>query len=189
MSHGAVYGRREVLFLLSLRESEARDMSENVRSCAATWGHQQHAALTAADLQPAPLIVRWHDVQLARDRVRETLSAAHDQIVEQRVNGDTAAQLGEELGISEVTVERKLRSTLDAILDQLGGELVVTEAPGRPAACLACGDRPRTRIVSYGVKQRGKPRPRHERQSSLCEPCLVHCARPDRTPNSQRPRP
>jgi hypothetical protein len=138
MNHGAMYGRREVLFLVSLSEREARDMSEDVRSCAATWGHQQHAAVTAADLQPVPLIVRWHDVQRARDHVREQLSAAHDEIVEQRIKGETTMALGERLGISDVTVRRKLQTTLDAILEELDGELVVTEAPSRPSACLAC---------------------------------------------------
>jgi hypothetical protein len=173
MSHGAVYGRREVLFLLSLSEREARDLSENVQCCAATWGHQQHAALSPADLQPVPLIVRWHDVQLARDRVCASLSAEHDRVVQRRVNGETGMALGERLGISDVTVRDKLQTTLDAILDELGGELVVTEAPSRRSACLSCGDRPRTRIVSYGAKQRGKPRRRYERLSSLCEACLA----------------
>jgi hypothetical protein len=176
MSAGPVYQRREVVFLLSLKESDARDLSDDVRSCAAGWGHKQHS-LSPADTQPTPLIVRWHDVHLARDRVRELLSAEHDRIVERRINGETGMGLAARLGVSEATVQRKLHSMIDAILNELGGEAVITEAASQPAACLKCGQRPRTRVVTYGAKVRGKPRPRTERQSSLCTDCLGAAAK------------
>jgi hypothetical protein len=158
-----------------LNEKQARDMSEDVRSCAAGWGDSLHS-LSPGDTQPLPLILRWHDVHAARDRVRAMLSAEHDRITQRRVGGETGIALAARLGVSEPTVIRKLRSTLDAILDELGGELLEAEAPSRPAACLVCGERPRTRVVTYGPKIRGKPRPRLERPSALCAPCLAAAA-------------
>ena len=112
-------------------------------------------------------------MQAARDRVRALLSAEHDRIVQRRVSGETGMGLAARLGVSEASVQRKLHSTVDAILEQLGGELTVTEAHSRPSACLKCGERPRARVITSGAKVRSKPRARHECQPSLCTACLA----------------
>jgi hypothetical protein len=117
-----------------------------------------------------------HDVRLAREAVRAALSAEHDRAVALRVNGSTEAEIARRLDLSEATARRRVISTLDAILAELGGELVDIEARSQVSACLRCGERPRTRVISLGAKARGKPRPRFERQAALCEPCLEAAA-------------
>jgi hypothetical protein len=65
----------------------------------------------------------------------------------------------------------------------VSSELVDMETRSRPSACLVCGERPRTRVITFGPKLRGKPRVRHERQAALCTECLaVAAARAGRKP-------
>ena len=58
----------------------------------------------------------------------------------QRPNG---AQVAAWTGTSDSTVRRRFISTVDAILDALGGELAETAAAQRVPLCLIRGDRPR----------------------------------------------
>jgi hypothetical protein len=175
MSAGPVYSHSEVVFLLSLpaRLLHTHFIDADVRSCSTNWGQ---FSTSAGEEQPLPLVVRWHDVHLARHRVRAALSAEHDRAVELRVNGATEEEVADRLDVSEATARRRFISTIDAILAELGGELVDTEAPSKPSACLECGQRPRCRVVTYGPKLRGKPRPRSERQAALCTECLAAAA-------------
>jgi hypothetical protein len=194
-----VYHRSEVLFLLSI---SAREIAELVDAdvVSSTGGLSSHSpsSLSPGDHQPLPLPLRWFDVQQARRAVRAALAEQHDQAVQQagetadngnapppapvtaehelvtalRLAGLTEQAIAERLAVSDSTARRRFVSTIDAILDALGGEASGTEATSKPSACLKCAIRPRCRIVTYGVKVRGKPRPRFERPSALCEPCL-----------------
>ena len=73
-------------------------------------------------------------------------------------------------------MRRRFGATLDAILEALGGELAETEAAPRTPLCITCGERPRTRAITYGAKRRGQPRPRHERPLAVCRKCATAAA-------------
>jgi hypothetical protein len=171
---GPAYTRREVVFLLSLSERDAREHYECIASCAAGWGAT--ATSPSAGEDPLPLHLRWIDVQRARAAALAEASAAHAQITALRVNGRTEEQIAAWTGTSDSTVRRRFSSTLDAILDALGGELAETAAAQRVALCLVCGDRPRARAVTHGPKRKGQPRPRYERQLSICRGCATAAA-------------
>jgi hypothetical protein len=203
---GGVYRRSEVLFLLSISAREIAELVDaDVVSSAGGLSSSHSTSLSPGDRQPLPLIVKWWDVQQARRAVRAALSEQHDRAVQHetdngnapaptvtaeqelvtalRLAGHTEQQIAERLGVSDSTARRRFVSTIDAILAALGGEATGTEAQSKPAACLKCASRPRCRIVSYGVKVRGKPRPRFERPSALCVPCLhAAAARAGREP-------
>jgi hypothetical protein len=80
------------------------------------------------------------------------------------------------LEVSEATARRRFVTSMDAILEKFGGELLISEASSAVPACLRCGERPRARIVTFGPKAKGKARSRHERQSALCCVCLEAAA-------------
>jgi hypothetical protein len=168
------YTRREVAFLLSLSERDAREHDECIASCAASWGAT--ATSPSADEHTLPIYLRWLDVRRARAVALAAASAEHAQIAQLRVNGRTEQQIAAWLNMSDSTVRRRFTGTLDGILEALGGELAETEAAPRVPLCLICAARPRARAVTLGPKRRGQPRPRHERQLAICRECATAAA-------------
>jgi hypothetical protein len=151
-----------------------REHDECIASCAASWGAT--ATSPSADEDDLSLGLKWLDVQRAQAAALAEASAAHAQIAALRVNRRTEEQIAAWLNMSDSTVRRRFTSTLDAILDALGGELAETAAAQRVPLCLMCGDRPRARIVTYGPKRRGQPRQRHERPTAICRECATAAA-------------
>jgi hypothetical protein len=167
------YSRREVAWLLSLKEHEARQHDECLPSCAVTWGKTDASTNEGT---PLPTYLRWLDVQRARSAALATMSAEHDLVTQLRVNCHTEQGIATLVGTSDSTVRRRFTSTLDAIMLALGGEIVEDEAQPHIPLCLTCGQRPRARAVTFGAKRRGQPRPRHERQLATCRECATAAA-------------
>lgn len=169
------YSPAEVAYLLSLDHDEALLDSAGFVDSLAHLGDDSHGA-PASDVEHAgvPTIARWADVRRARARVlaRKEADAARrsSQVLVLRVHEATEAEVARLLGVSQPTVNRHLRATLDEILAELGGEMEGADVVSRPSACLKCGSRPRASRTST-LKIEGR-RTSRTRQLGLCEACL-----------------
>jgi len=93
-----------------------------------------------------------------------------------RAHGVTEREAAELTQLDKSTARRHFRASIDAIMDELGGEPDdVGDRTSRAPACMNCAERPRTRLPPVKRKKRGQPPVtiHPERQSSFCRPCLV----------------
>lgn len=164
------YTAAEIGFLLSIDEDEARLIDAGVGS---QLGRLSGNGASSED--PGVFaIARWHDVHRARARVLArkgsdamVLSLGLAQMPQRRIAAVMA--------ISQPTVSRKIKATLDEILDELGGSAIASSATSRLSACFECGVRPRARVEELCRRwSRGRWRNvRTVRKAALCEECLA----------------
>lgn len=152
--HGSPYTPGEVVYLLSLTCAQARDESVRWADSCGSLSAEDLPATTSQEYDPVLLIARWHDVRAARERVVTTKEAA--AVLEQRLAGGTEREVGQALGVSDSTVHRRFRATVEEILAELGAHAGPLETPAysRTALCIACARAPR-------------------RGPSVCEPCAI----------------
>lgn len=153
------YTRGEVHLLLSISAYDAREAD---------------ASAASLGVDDAPLIARWHDVRRVRGQVIDGKAEDARVLALAEVEVDQR-EIAAATGLSQATVSRRIRATVDEILSGLGGELVEEKMTSSVSACLRCGDRPRTRIpaVRRRIRGRGMVEVRPERQAALCAECLA----------------
>jgi hypothetical protein len=175
------YTPGEVAYLLSLSRSQARDESVRWSDSVGSLSHDDLPATTSTEFAPVLLIARWRDVHGARATVvarkraeaARELDAAAREAVEQglaetwaivaaRLAASPERAIAAALGLSDTTVHRRFRASLEEILAELGGSAVPeTPASSRVSACLVCAERPRARSAD------------DDRQLSTCVECYV----------------
>ena len=116
------YGPGEVVWLLSLDHEEALAYDAGAQTSFPDLlsGNFHTGSTGTADEAPLLVVLRWHDVQRAR-RIVEPL--IDEEVLELRLRGLSEHQIGITLERSQQTVSRQFRSSVDAILDVLGGRL------------------------------------------------------------------
>jgi hypothetical protein len=174
-----VYGRKEVIWLLSLSKDDALEYDTSPPSLLGRVSSDEITASGVDDDSDLFVVVRWRDVQLARKAVRAT--PEQQQILNRRVAGETEAEIATKVGTSDTTVRRRFASTLDSIMVVLGGDVDEEQdtTESQVSACLNCGERPRARAPAVYRRRRGQPpeEVQAERQLSVCATCARAAAR------------
>lgn len=182
---GDRYTRGEVLYLLSLTRGDAIEDDEGyVDSCARFSADGNLASTTHAEWDPLMTIARWNDVHGARARViAQRMEAAscnpreiqfETVILILRARGHTEEEIAERTGLHRLAARRRFTAATNAILEELGGEVLVDEddMPSTVPACMRCARRPRARVQERRRRIRGGSRIlAPERLSSLCVQC------------------
>lgn len=161
------YSTGEVVWLLSLGRQEAICDDASPRS-----GLASERTGVSSEGPPLPVSVRRWDVRRARNRV--VASKRDRQMLELRGAGFTETEVAAETGVSQATVNRRVRASVREIVDELGGEHdQPAEAQSRTSMCMVCAVRPRARHEAVRRRVRGGWKTLvPERQGSLCEQCL-----------------
>lgn len=167
------YSRAEVVWLLSIDDpDDVRALDEGLVDSLAPLTAGSGAS--SADGAGVPVIARWHDVRRARERV--CAAKLDREIVERRVAGEGEREVAAEVGVSQPTVHRRFRATIDEILEELGGEAEAA-AVSLPSVCLSCGGQPVARQPAKRRRVNGRMTVvRPERTSSLCATCVAKAA-------------
>lgn len=164
------YTMGEVVWLLSLSADDARKHDQGLGStlAGATSTGPSSGSSDGPDL---PAIVRWHDVQAARNRV--VIEKRDQEIVKYRTAGMTEEEIAIKVELDQSTVNRRFRAKLREILAVLGPLETEDQVLPYPNACLSCAARPRARARSVRADENGWWEALNdERELALCAVCL-----------------
>jgi DNA-directed RNA polymerase specialized sigma24 family protein len=113
------YTEKEVGFLRALTYPEALRYDSSPRD---SWpdllSSDVHTSGDPIDDSEVLVVLRWHDVQQAAERV---VAAGEERISQLRGAGYTEAEIAEVLGCSQQSVSRRYRASLAEILAELNG--------------------------------------------------------------------